>query len=231
MSNSTVPPQAGFSLRPKYFVFGAIFLMMAYVLNNNERYLWDSHDPVWEHYQTFKWWLLPHGLTAACALLLGPMQFSDRLRKKYTKLHRVVGRIYVAGAVIGAPIGTYIQYRFDEHLGMTRGFTIATVVDATLLMSTSLIALMFAMRGKIQLHRQWMTRSYACAIIFLEVRVISGLGGWDGNFVALETIIWVCIGMALLFADFMIQWPDIRPAHRTVAKAVPISIAQEESPA
>jgi uncharacterized membrane protein len=175
MPNPTTPPQAGFSLRPKYFVFGAIFLMMAYVLNHNERFIIDAHDPVWDHYQTFKWWLLPHGLTAACALLLGPMQFSDRLRKRFTKLHRVVGRIYVAGALIGAPLGAYIQYRFDEHLGMTRGFTIATIVDATLLMSTSLIALMFAMRGKIQLHRQWMTRSYAVAIIFLEVRLVSGL--------------------------------------------------------
>jgi uncharacterized membrane protein len=189
MPNPTTPPQAGFSLRPKYFVFGAIFLMMAYVLNHNERFIIDAHDPVWDHYQTFKWWLLPHGLTAACALLLGPMQFSDRLRKRFTKLHRVVGRIYVAGALIGAPLGAYIQYRFDEHLGMTRGFTIATIVDATLLMSTSLIALMFAMRGKIQLHRQWMTRSYAVAIIFLEVRLVSGLGGWDENFAAMETII------------------------------------------
>jgi uncharacterized membrane protein len=189
MPNPTTPPQAGFSLRPKYFVFGAIFLMMAYVLNHNERFIIDAHDPVWDHYQTFKWWLLPHGLTAACALLLGPMQFSDRLRKRFTKLHRVVGRIYVAGALIGAPLGAYIQYRFDEHLGMTRGFTIATIVDATLLMSTSLIALMFAMRGKIQLHRQWMTRSYAVAIIFLEVRLVSGLGGWDENFAATETII------------------------------------------
>ena len=122
MSKPSVQSQAGFSLRPKYFVFGAIFLMMAYVLNHNERFLWDSHDPAWEHYATFKWWLLPHGVTAACALLLGPMQFSDRLRKRFTKLHRVVGRIYVGGAVIGAPIGAYIQYRFDEHLGMTRSF-------------------------------------------------------------------------------------------------------------
>jgi uncharacterized membrane protein len=231
MPNPTALPQAGFSLRPKYFVFGAIFLMMAYVLNHNERFIIDAHEPVWDHYQTFKWWLLPHGLTAACALLLGPMQFSDRLRKRFTKLHRVVGRIYVAGALIGAPLGAYIQYRFDEHLGMTRGFTIATIVDATLLMSTSLIALMFAMRGKIQLHRQWMTRSYAVAIIFLEVRVVSGLGGWDENFAATETIIWTCLGLALLFADFAIQWQDIRPARQVASKAVPISVSREESPA
>ncbi|HEX4757497.1 MAG TPA: DUF2306 domain-containing protein [Terracidiphilus sp.] len=226
MANSPVPPQAGSALRPKYFVFGLILLMLAYVLNHNERFLIDSHDPAWEHYRTFKWWLLPHGLTAACALLLGPMQFSDRLRRRFTKLHRVVGRVYVFGALIGAPLGAYIQYRFDEHLGMSRGFTIATVVDATLLVMTTAIAFMFALRGKIQLHRQWMTRSYAVAIVFLEVRATSGLGGWDENYGALEITIWTCLGLALLFADIVIQWQDIRPARRAAAKAVPVAVLQ-----
>jgi uncharacterized membrane protein len=170
-------------------VFGFIFLMMAYVLNHNERFLINSSDPVWKHYQTFKWWLLPHGMAGVCALLLGPMQFSDRLRRRYTKLHRVVGRVYVAGALIGAPLGAFIQYRFDERLGDSRSFTIATVVDASLWILTTTIALAFALRGKIQHHRQWMTRSYAVAIVFLEVRVVSGLGGWDNSSATTETII------------------------------------------
>jgi uncharacterized membrane protein len=199
---------------------------MAYVLNHNERFIIDAHDPSWDHYQTFKWWLLPHGLAAACALLLGPMQFSDRLRRRFTKLHRVLGRVYVFGALIGGPLGAYIQYRFDEHLGYTRSFTIATIVDATLLVTTTAIAFMFALRGKIQLHRQWMTRSYAVAVIFLEVRVIGGLSGWDDNNAVTETIIWVCLGLALLFADIAIQWADIRPARRVAARAVPIAISQ-----
>ena len=57
--------------------------MVAYVLNHNETFLIHANDPAWQHYQPFKWWLLPHGIAGACALLLGPMQFSDRLRKKY----------------------------------------------------------------------------------------------------------------------------------------------------
>src|SRR4051812_21229618 len=88
-------------VRPKYLAFGFIFTMMAYVLVHNESYLWNSADPIWSHYRDIKWYLLPHGMAAACALLLGPMQFSDRLRAKYTKFHRVVGRFYVAGALIG----------------------------------------------------------------------------------------------------------------------------------
>ena len=64
---------------------------------------------MWQRYQPFKWWLLPHGIAGACALLLGPMQFSDRLRLRYAKLHRVVGRVYVAGAFIASPMGMYIE--------------------------------------------------------------------------------------------------------------------------
>jgi hypothetical protein len=73
MSTRSVPLQSASSLRSKYIVFGFIFLMMAYVLNHNERFLINAADPAWMHYQTFKWWLLPHGLAGACALLLGPM--------------------------------------------------------------------------------------------------------------------------------------------------------------
>jgi uncharacterized membrane protein len=221
MSTRSVSPQPAFSLRSKYVVFGFIFLMMAYVLNHNERFLVDSTDAAWKHYQTFKWWLLPHAMAAACALLLGPMQFSDRLRRRYTKLHRVVGRIYVAGALIGAPLGVFIQYRFDERLGDSRSFTVATMVDATLWTVTTAIALSFALRGKITQHRQWMTRSYAVALVFLEVRVVSGLGGWDDSSATTEKIIWACVALSLLFADIAIQWQDLRPGRAEAARAIP----------
>ena len=75
-----------------------VVLMMGYVLYHNERFLINPADPAWQHYQPFKWWLLPHGLAGACALFLGPMQFSDRLRQRYLRLHKTIGWIYVAGA-------------------------------------------------------------------------------------------------------------------------------------
>ncbi|HYT22889.1 MAG TPA: DUF2306 domain-containing protein [Candidatus Polarisedimenticolia bacterium] len=45
----------------------------------------------------------PRGMVGACALLLGPMQFSERLRQRFTKFHRVVGRFYVTGVFAAAP--------------------------------------------------------------------------------------------------------------------------------
>jgi uncharacterized membrane protein len=217
MATSSASLQRGSRISLGTIVFAFIAMMMLYVIFHNERFLIDAKDPEWHHIETFKWWLLPHGLAAACALFLGPMQFSDRLRQKYTRLHRVIGRIYVAGAVIGAPLGAYIQF-LNERIGEPRSFSIATIVDAALWTLTTLIALAFALRRNIPQHRQWMTRSYAVAIVFLEVRVIAGLGGWDENNVALETIVWLCIACSLLLADIVLQLQDM-PKSRPAAKA------------
>lgn len=195
--------------------------MLAYVLGHNEHFLVDAKDPSWQHYQPFKWYLLPHGLAGACALLLGPMQFSDRLRKRFTKLHRVVGRFYIAGVFFAAPFGTYIQY-FEERMGEARTFSVAAGADAVLWITTTAIALAFILRGNVQQHRQWMTRSYAVAIVFLEVRVIGGVTGWEklGSH-ATEAIVWGCLSFSLLFADIVIHWQDFRRSRPAAAKPQP----------
>ena len=110
MSTSPLVPQRSSWLRPKHILFGFIGLMLAYVLRHNEPFLIDAQDPEWSHIHSFKWWLLPHGLMGACALLLGPMQFSERLRQRFSKFHRVVGRFYVASVFVAAPLGFYIQH-------------------------------------------------------------------------------------------------------------------------
>jgi uncharacterized membrane protein len=195
-------------LRPKYLLFAAISLMLAYAIPHDESFLIHPQDPIWQHYEPFKWWLLPHGMTGACALLLGPMQFSDRLRERFRQFHRVVGRIYVAGVFLAAPLGFYIQF-FQERMGVPRSFSIAAAADAALWMVTTGIALVFILKGKVQEHRQWMTRSFAVALVFLEVRVIGGLGGWDNlDFHANETIVWACLAFSILSADLVLQWQD-----------------------
>ncbi len=201
------------------FLWTFIGLMMAYVLYHNESFLINRADPVWAHYQPFKWWLLPHGIAGACALFLGPMQFSDRLRQRYLKLHRTVGWIYVAGALIVAPLGTYIQF-FEERMQGPRSFTMAAGSDAAVLMLTTAIALFFILRGNIQQHRQWMTRSYAVALVFLEVRVISGLTGLDNNDKAGEIIVWMCVIFAVPLADIVLNWREFKRGKITRGKAV-----------
>ena len=209
MATTSLPVQRASLVRPKYVVFAFIGLMIAYVLQHNESFLIHPKDSVWQHYHPFRWWLLPHGLAGACAIFLGPLQFSDRLRQRFTKLHRVVGRIYIVGALILAPLGAYIQY-FQERMGAPRSFTIAAAVDAFLLMTTTGIAFAFILNGKVQQHRQWMTRSFAVAIVFLEVRVILGITGWERlGIAATETVVWTCLAFSVLAGDIAIQVQEL----------------------
>ena len=224
MSTTTVTaPKQRSWLRPKYLLFATIGLMLTYVIPHDESFLVHPKDPVWQHYEPFKWWLLPHGIAGTCALLLGPMQFSDRLRNRFRLLHRIVGRIYVAGVFVAAPLGFYIQY-FQERMGDPRSFSIAAAVDAALWMITTGIAMVFVLKAKVQEHRKWMTRSFAVALVFLEGRVIGGVTGWENlGTQADETIVWLCLAFSILSADLVLQWQQLGPSSSVVRRRWPAS--------
>jgi hypothetical protein len=202
--------------RPKSIVFAAVGLMTLYVLYHNESFLIQPENPMWQHYAKIAFWLIPHTVAGTCALLLAPLQFSERLRKRYTKGHHIVGRIYVVGALILAPLGAYGQY-YAEAAGDPREFTVLATVDAAMLMSTTLVAYLFAIRRRITLHRQWMTRSYAVALVFFEGRLLGGLLGIDQNINATMAAIWACLALSMVFAELANSYHDIRANLRAPA--------------
>ena len=204
----------------KYVVFAVIVAMGAYVLYHNERFLIDWSAPVWNHYDPFKWWLLPHGLAGACALLLVPMQFAGGLRRRHTALHRTVGTIYVIACFVLAPLGLYIEY-LDEAQGAARSFTIETMIQSSALMITTGFGCYFALKRQFTFHRQWMIRSYAVALTFLEIRVVLGVFGLDQPFDwhITETVVWGCVASSLLVGDIANQLYESHLARRRPAAA------------
>ena len=217
-SAPSVPWQRPSWLRPKYLFFGFIALMAAYVVMTSESFLLHPKDPEWRHIASFRWWLLPHGLAGACALILGPMQFSDRLRQRFTGLHRKVGYVYVVCTFVAAPIAVYIEH-LDERLGFSRTFTFETFFQSGLWILTTAIALGFILKGKVQQHRQWMTRSFGTGpLIFIEARVIFGLAHIQSAAMA-EAIVWACTASSIFVADVVLQVQETlrsRPARAKV---------------
>lgn len=119
-----------------------------------------------------------------------------------------------------APIGAYIQY-LDESQGATRSFTIETVIQATLLMTTTGMGLIFALKRMTTQHRQWMIRSYAVAFTFLVTRFIIGVAGLDHPFdwTTVETVVWACTASSLLVGDLANQVYDLRTARPRPVRA------------
>ncbi|HUV70636.1 MAG TPA: DUF2306 domain-containing protein [Terracidiphilus sp.] len=109
--------------------------------------------------------LIPHTLCGVIALLAGPVQFSSRLRQRYLKFHRVLGRIYVISVFIGAATGVALASGRPGFPG-TCGQAAAWVVCTT-------AALITARNRHIVQHRQWMARSYAVTFTFVSSRVLN----------------------------------------------------------
>jgi uncharacterized membrane protein len=217
-------------LNAKYVVFSMIAAATVYVMYHNERFVADSSHPAWQHYGPFKWWLLPHAVFGAIVLLFAPFQFSDRLRQRFTRTHRMMGRMYVLGAFVLAPTGAYIQY-FQERMGAPRSFTVLAIVDAFMLIVATSFAGFFAYKRKIGLHRQWATRSYSIALVFIGARLVMGVTGWETMGVEIvQAIIWSCLALSVVFADIAIHWKEIRSAVTVPVKSRVSNKAQPRIP-
>jgi uncharacterized membrane protein len=206
ISTTSVVPQRALFLKSEYLIFLFACFMFAYVLWHNESFLIHSQAPVWKHYEPFKWWLLAHGVAGAFGLVIAPLQLSDRLRQRATKLHRVMGRIYVAAVFTAGSLGIYIKY-FGERMGDSRTFTMAAATHGGFWMVATGIAFALILKGKVQQHRQWMTRSiFLGPGVFLGVRAMDGITGLDKLGPAVgEASVWFCIAFSILLADVVIQ--------------------------
>jgi len=210
--------------RPKYLLFGTITMMFV-VVGYKDFHLLHPSPADYEHYRSFKWWLIPHGITGALALFLGPLQFSRRLRQRYLNWHRRAGRACVYGVAIAAPLGVYIEYvKYANGIGSLR-LVIATVGFATLFIFTTGVGFLSIKRKETQKHRRWMTRSFAVALIFLETRCIDQIP-WlatlfqgPSNLFESHSIsdLWLLILFAPIAAEIVLRCEDLltrRPSRR-----------------
>jgi uncharacterized membrane protein len=147
--------------------------------------------------------LIPHTLSGVIALLAGPLQFSSRVRQRYLKFHRVLGRIYVIAVFIGAFTGI--------ALAAGRPGLPGTSMQAAAWIVCTTAALITARNRQIIQHRQWMARSYAVTFTFVSSRVLnlwprywSHLGD---SFSAVGVIAFTLA--SLLLVDLGLNWREL----------------------
>ena len=142
-----------------------------------------------------------HIVGAVVALLLGPFQFSTRLRNSRPNVHRWMGRVYLGfGVLCGALFGLYMS-RFAY------GGTIARAGFATLALCwlySGARAYLAIRRGAIQKHRKWMVRNFALTFGAVTLRIylpISHVVGIDFD-VAYPVIAWIAWVPNMLVAEW-----------------------------
>lgn len=190
----------------KLIFFAVFFAITAFVTFMKNREIFQPASEVAQHFAPGMLFLIPHAIFAGLAMVMGAFQFSNRLRARYLKLHRVMGYIYVVAVMIGAPIAIPLAARID-----TPSLVAASVVQAFGWMLCTGIALYCIRKGNIQQHRRWMIRGYPFAMVFTVARLIIPIPPiLKSGFVGIEIVVWTSIALAAFLPSVVLELQSLR---------------------
>lgn len=149
--------------------------------------------------------LYAHVAGSVTALLIGPFNLSSSIRNRHRQLHRVMGRIYMAGIWLGGLTGVYLAFEATGGMVSTAGF-----LGLSLLWLVSSYYAVKTIRVKrTELHRRWMIRNYALTLAAVTLRLWIGLFVFafgEENFTASYMLIaWLCWVPNLIAAEWYIR--------------------------
>ena len=126
-------------------------------------FLFKTHDP---HFARYLEPLRLHIAGGIGAILLGPWQFSEKLRARALNLHRWLGRFYLLFVALGSVAGLAMALVSAEGVATHLGFGVLAV----LWFATAFRAYRVILRGEVELHRQWMIRNFALSLAAVTLR-------------------------------------------------------------
>jgi hypothetical protein len=147
-----------------------------------------------------------HIFAAILTLVIGPLQFSARLRNKYASLHRWSGRIYLGiGVLIGGSSGLYMASHASGGLGARLGFTCLALAW----LYTGYRAYAAIRIRDINAHQCWMTRNFALtfAAVTLRLWLPASLALGIPLALAYPIIAWLSWVPNLLLAELLFNRP------------------------
>ena len=158
-----------------------------------------------------------HVAGAATALLVSPFQFLKGVRARTPKLHRWLGRVYVAGCLLGA-VGGFVL-AFGSFAGPLAGVGFGGLAIAWFF--TTAQGWRTAMARRFVDHRAWMIRSAALTFAAVTLRLylplfpLLGVDFIDG-YRAVSFLCWVPnLIVAELYLRGQLRVPTLRLASAT----------------
>lgn len=144
-----------------------------------------------------------HVSFGGAALISGALQFPERLRNRL-KLHRLLGKAYLAGITVGGLAGFVLSIFAEGGILAKIGFNLLAITW----LFTSWMAYQKIRERDIDSHRQWMIRSYAACCAAITLRIILPLETvlLQMDFAqAYPIVAWLCWVPNLLLAEWYIR--------------------------
>ncbi len=172
MSQGEMSADAG-KERGRSWAMGVVGVTSALVALVSYRYVWGIGPlpPLIAENSLRAPWLPLHAAFSATALLLVPLQLHGGLRRRAPRLHRWLGHVYVACAVVGAIAGLALAWGSAAGAIASLGFGLLAVAWLV----TTLLGWQAGRRGQLSRHRDWMIRSCSLTLAAVTLRVYLAL--------------------------------------------------------
>lgn len=206
MPTSTLPERKTAGSRFKTVLWVSLGLTTLFVFITSEVLLITDY-PMYHAYRlqviADRGLLIPHTLAGTFALLIGPINFSSRIRQRHLTIHRLLGRIYVISVFLGSFTGIALAWGRPGLPG--------TSMQAAAWMACTTAAFLTARNRQIVQHRQWMARSYAVTFTFVSSRVLNLVPAyWSHLGDVLSAVGVIAFTLAsLLIVDLGLSWHEL----------------------
>ncbi|MBS4175062.1 DUF2306 domain-containing protein [Bacillus sp. FJAT-49736] len=158
--------------------------------------------------------LYMHIITACLALVIGPFQLFANKNGKRVRIHRLLGKVYVASIFISGMVNIYLSIFASGRWVASFGFFF---LDLFWLYSTGM-AVMWIIRGNVIQHKHWMWRSYSLTFAGVMLRIYLGplLALFHGDFIhAYQILAWIAWVPNLFLIEYCIQRARIKSTKAT----------------
>lgn len=109
-----------------------------------------------------------HIFFGGIALLIGWVQFIEKIRLELPKLHRVIGKIYVVSIFISGPVGFYIGFFVQGGILTQIGF----IFGAFIWTFITYLAYKAIRKGNVAQHKEFMSYSYVGSFAAVLLRLM-----------------------------------------------------------
>jgi uncharacterized membrane protein len=126
------------------------------------------HPDMRTTFETYRLGIYTHVFASVIALVLGPLQFSARLRTKRPSLHRWMGRLYLGiGVLAGGLAGLFMAFHAFGGVVSRLGFGALAVAWLY-----SGLRAYLAIRAKdVASHKRWMVRNFSLTFAAVTLRL------------------------------------------------------------
>ncbi|MGE6259256.1 DUF2306 domain-containing protein [Heyndrickxia sporothermodurans] len=138
--------------------------------------------------------LFIHIATSVVTLVIGPFTLSTKFRKKNISRHRMLGKIYMIGILIGGVSGLYLSFYASGGLAGKIGFGLLSV----LWLISAYKAFIRVKNNQIQKHQNWMMRNYSLTFAAVTLRLwlplfvlLFGLEHFELSYAVISWLAWI----------------------------------------